>query len=421
KRIRAFEYKVSATEIYQARENEEGKLAGGKLDLHVEQHRVAKALVVKDDIKAAISDAGLDDDLISALDDAFEGRVHLSRLKKGATLRVIAQEQTVAGKFAKYIDIEAVEYLGASKDAKPLRIYHYKGKTAGHYDASGKAPYNGGPWRWPLQTPRITSKFNPQRMHPVLHTIMPHNGCDFGAATGTPIYAASAGTIATLGPSGPSGNLVTIDHGGGLVTGYAHMSKFAPGLKAGDKVDVHQLIGYVGTTGRSTGPHLHFSLKRNGQFVDPLTLKMDGERVIPKPERDDFDALKAELDKLLDGMPLPDRDSTTAPSNDDDPDEDNHEGDDKGDKGDKNDDGSKPDEPKEATTGSADSKSKESKKEGKKDGKKDADSKGDTGAQDAKPVEEGPLDSAVWKPLLANSPVCEPAGYSFSGSHGIDR
>ena len=323
KRVKAFEYQASMVDVWQAKEGEDGALAGQKLDMKVEVRRVAKAVIVKEDLKASAVEAGFDDDILDSLDDALEDRMSRGRFGKGSTLRIVAQEQTVYGRFARYIDVEAVEYQ-TPKAEKASRIYHFRaGKNSGFYDEHGKAPYKGG-WRAPLKLPRVTSRFNPKRLHPVLHTVMPHNGVDFGAPAGTPVFAASHGTVVHVGPHGPSGNLVLVDHGGGLETGYAHLSRFAPGIKVGDKVETRQLVGFVGSTGRSTGPHLHFSLKKNGQFMDPLgTLKMDGERVIPKGERDAFDAFKADMDKILDSVPLPERaPGTAAPTVDDDDDKD---------------------------------------------------------------------------------------------------
>ncbi len=144
-------------------------------------------------------------------------------------------------------------------------------------------------------------------MHPVLKRIMPHQGTDFGAPTGTPIYASYKGTVQFVGNAGATGNFVSLLHANGVETGYAHMSRFAPGIKIGDKVGTKQLIGYVGSTGRSTGPHLHFSAKKNGQFFDAETLlAIDKERVLPPEDRPAFLQLKAELDKRLDAIPLPD-------------------------------------------------------------------------------------------------------------------
>lgn len=371
KKVKGFEYKGSPVDIWQSRENDEGRLVGSKLDLHVESRRVAKAVLVKDDLRAAVVEAGFDDDILDALDDALESRIALSRIHRGATMRILAQEERMLGKFTRYTDVEAVEYVSPKGEA--TRIYHLKnGRNPGYFDAKAKASARGG-WRYPVKLPRITSRFNPKRMHPVLHVVRPHNGCDFGAATGTPIYAASKGTVEIAGPHGPSGNLVTINHGGGIVTGYAHMSRFAPGIKPGDKVEVRQLIGFVGTTGRSTGPHLHFSLKRNGQFEDPLSLKMDAERGLAPEDREAFEALKGELNGLLDAIPLPEK-PKDLPEDDgkaEDLDDDHHEGDG-------------------ASAAAAPS--------GEKAAEGGADKPSAPAAPPSKPTQEGSLDSAVWKP-----------------------
>jgi hypothetical protein len=134
---------------------------------------------------------------------------------------------------------------------------------------------------------------------------MPHEGTDLRAPTGTPIYSAYRGVIVSAGPLGPCGNAVVIDHPGGLQTGYCHMSKIAPDIKAGEKVGVHHQLGLSGATGRVSGPHLHFFAKKNGKFFDAMTLKLNGERVMPPIDRPAFGAAKAELDKRLEAIPLP--------------------------------------------------------------------------------------------------------------------
>src|SRR5205085_630003 len=98
-----------------------------------------------------------------------------------------------------------------------------KRHPGGFYDAKARQPYQGG-WRSPIPFARVTSRFNPKRMHPVLHTIMPHNGVDFGANSGTPIYSTGAGVVRSVGDGGPCGNMVQVDHPNGLTSAYCHMS-----------------------------------------------------------------------------------------------------------------------------------------------------------------------------------------------------
>ncbi len=174
----------------------------------------------------------------------------------------------------------------------------------GWYDAKGRQPYRGG-WRTPVPLARIASRFNPHRMHPVLHVVMPHNGVDFAAPVGARVYATAAGVVTSVGFDGPCGNKVEIAHAGGMSSVYCHLSRFAAGLHVGLHVEPRQLIAYVGQTGRVTGPHLHFGIRRGGTFIDPLTLRFDGVNVVPRAQRDDFDRRRAALDAELDDIPLP--------------------------------------------------------------------------------------------------------------------
>jgi murein DD-endopeptidase MepM/ murein hydrolase activator NlpD len=187
---------------------------------------------------------------------------------------------------------------------------------AGFYDAKGQQPFRGT-FRSPVPLARITSRFNPKRMHPVLHVVMPHNGIDFGATTGTPVFAASSGTVHSAGDSGPCGNMVQIDHASNLSTAYCHLSRFAPGIHSGQHVEARQLVGYVGQTGRVTGPHLHFAVKRGGTFIDPMGLKMDGVRTLPPSDREVFAKRRAELDVALESVALPSADGVATPDDKD--------------------------------------------------------------------------------------------------------
>ena len=256
------------------------------------------------------------------LDDALEGHAELSDLHPGARLRILALEDRVDGAFARYEELEAVEYIPAAFDPKPLRVYffakaptttwlarsakqHDTAKTPSFfYDAKGHQPMHGG-WKSPVPFARIASRFNPKRMHPVLHVIMPHNGVDFAAPPGTPVYVTAEGTVKSVGGGGPCGNMVQVTHANDYTSAYCHLSRFASGLHAGQHLESRQLVGYVGATGRTTGPHLHFAVKRGETFIDPLALKLDGVRVVPLADRAEFERVRAELDLGLDAIPLP--------------------------------------------------------------------------------------------------------------------
>jgi murein DD-endopeptidase MepM/ murein hydrolase activator NlpD len=310
----AFELATSPTDVWQTRLDDGSELRPAKrVELFVERKRVASSLVVSSDLAKSIAAAGLRPEIVDAVDDALEGHVEASALRGGARMRVAATEDWVEGTFAR-IHVDAVEFVPAG-GAAPLRIYYYErdasvegshrhAPAAGFYDTKGKQPYKGA-FRSPLPLARVTSRFNPKRMHPVLHVVMPHNGVDYGATTGTPAYASADGTVVTAGNGGPCGNMVEIAHAGGITTVYCHLKGFAQGLHSGQKVEARQLIGYVGQTGRVTGPHLHFGVKKNGVFVDPLGLKMDGVRVLPPADRDAFARKRADLDGVLEGVAMP--------------------------------------------------------------------------------------------------------------------
>jgi murein DD-endopeptidase MepM/ murein hydrolase activator NlpD len=315
-RVVAVEVAASPGEVWQARaDGTSSALEAQRLDLLVEQRRVTGAVMLGDDLRKSLTAAGLRESLELAIDDALEGHLDRTSLRPGARLRLVVTEEWVEGEFSRTLDVDAVELVPAPGTKRPpLRVYAFgkpahEGKEDGrgharHWDAHGRQPYRGA-WRSPIPMARISSRYNPRRMHPVLHVVMPHNGVDYAAPAGTPVYAASAGEVRSVGMAGPNGNMVQILHERGLVTAYCHLSRFAPGLHPGQHVEARTLVGYVGQTGRATGPHLHFAVKRGDVFLDPMSLKMDGVRVIAPKDRDAFQARRAELDALLDAIPLP--------------------------------------------------------------------------------------------------------------------
>ncbi|MBR4970977.1 MAG: M23 family metallopeptidase [Paludibacteraceae bacterium] len=148
----------------------------------------------------------------------------------------------------------------------------------------------------PLDYYRITSKFTNSRFHPVLKRYRSHHGVDYAAPTGTPVYAIGSGkVIAKAYQKGGGGNYVKIKHGNGYVTTYMHLSRFAKGLKVGDYVKQKQVIGYVGSTGISTGPHLDFRVHENGKPINPLTIKSQPKKPISKANKEAFNAVADSL------------------------------------------------------------------------------------------------------------------------------
>jgi murein DD-endopeptidase MepM/ murein hydrolase activator NlpD len=299
-RLSAFEYVVNEEEVYQARAGEDGRLTARKLDLDVQRHRAQGVVVLDGGFEDSSRRAGFEPGLGDYVNKALSSYVSINELRAGDVLGVVAQEVTVLGTFSRYAGVEAIEYRPV--DGEPLRVYYHEA-SRGYVDSRGRA-FGKSPWTRPVPGAGVTSRFNPKRMHPILKRIKPHNGTDFGSPIGTPVVAAAAGKVAFVGRAGPNGNMVTIAHAGGYQTGYSHLSRFAKGLKAGANVEQKQLIGYVGSTGRSTGPHLHFSAKKGGRFIDPESLNLDGLARLSQDQRLSNEQ-RRRYDRMLDALKLP--------------------------------------------------------------------------------------------------------------------
>jgi len=314
-RVVAYEVTSSPADVWQGREETQGdgaqKLVARKLELLPEPVRVHKAVLVGADLRASLAEAGLGpvDEVMTMLDDALEGHAELSDIRPGARIRIVGTQERVDGVSVRWISLDAVEYFPAAERAPSVRVYQFgdddqSKKHHEWFDAKGRQPMRGG-WRMPVPLARIASRFNPHRMHPVLHVVMPHNGVDLAAPAGAPVYATAAGVVTSAAFDGPCGNKVEIAHPNGMTSVYCHLSRFATGLRVGQRVEQRQLIAYVGQTGRVTGPHLHFGMRRGDVFFDPLTLRLDGFRVVPRSRRDEFDRRRGELDAELDSIALP--------------------------------------------------------------------------------------------------------------------
>ena len=266
----AFRYQPSVVEYFQARRNARGVMVGERLAIPVERIRKARAGTIRVSLGDALEAAGLHRSLVGALVEIFDGKVNFaSDARAGDTFRLIVEEERIAGQFLRYGPIFAVEYVGSRTGTLRAFWYRAKGNKGDYYDEHGRALH--GSWlRAPLRYDRVTSRFNPKRMHPILRRVVPHLGVDYAAGTGTPVWAAAPGTITFAGYKGANGNLVIIRHARGFETGYAHLQRIEKDMRRGRQVDQRQVIGYVGSTGRSTGAHLHFSLKQGANFVDPL-------------------------------------------------------------------------------------------------------------------------------------------------------
>jgi murein DD-endopeptidase MepM/ murein hydrolase activator NlpD len=238
----------------------------------------------------AASRAGLRDPMTDVIADMFGWDIDFFRdLRTGDTFTVVYEQLKRDGVVVADGDILAAEFVNDGKRYRAVRYQNAAGK-AEFYTPEGTSMRKAF-LKTPVQFSRISSVFNPHRRHPVLNTIRAHKGVDYAAPTGTEVRAAGAGRVQFRGVKGGFGNVVEISHNGNVVTRYGHLSRFASGLAAGSKVEQGQAIGYVGSTGLATGPHLHFEYIKNGVNTDPQKAIRAGEPGPPVPaaERAAFD------------------------------------------------------------------------------------------------------------------------------------
>jgi murein DD-endopeptidase MepM/ murein hydrolase activator NlpD len=305
-----FEYRASITQIYEA-VREGSRFIGRQVEVPVERNRLARAGTVTSSLGAALETAGLGRTMVGTFVETFESRIDFNtETRAGDTFRIVVDEERIGETFLGYGTVWAIEYRSQRRGV--LRAFWFETRPASEgraaegdfHDETGRAVH-GGWLRTPLRYDHISSPFDPRRMHPVLRRIMPHNGIDYAAGTGTPVWAAADGVVTFVGPRGANGNLVAIRHEGGYESFYAHLSRFAPGLVRNAAVEQRQLIGYVGSTGRSTGPHLHFGLKRRGAFVDPGRELNGPGRMLPAAQLGRFRSQLANLRRQLDAIAIP--------------------------------------------------------------------------------------------------------------------
>jgi murein DD-endopeptidase MepM/ murein hydrolase activator NlpD len=235
-------------------------------------------------------------------DDIFEYRVDMSRdLQVGDTFRIVAQRSTIGS----IVRIDTVLAATMTLSGKTTEAVLFRSTKVGglYFDQDGK-PMRSGFLRSPLQFSRITSRFG-MRRHPILGTMRAHQGTDYGANAGTPIRAIGEGVVTRAGWNNGYGNVVEIRHARGYMTRYGHMKGFGPGIHVGARVQQRQTIGYVGSTGLSTAPHLHFEVHVNGVQRNPsLVLANVSADPVPASERPAFDVAYNRARSLLSGPPL---------------------------------------------------------------------------------------------------------------------
>lgn len=293
-----FRYQVSLARIYEVRR------AGDRFEARPVKVPVSKRLlryggIVALSLGGELAARGAHPALLARIADVLTSRPKFFRAQRfGDIFRVLVQEEQVGGHHLRFGPVLALEYR--SVRSTTLRLYHFRpGNAPGVYYNDKGVSLPTARLHIPVHYTRISSPFG-MRFHPVLKRRKLHAGVDFVAPAGTTVRATLPGKVTFAGRRGAYGNLVVLDHGDGLQSYYAHLLRFRRGLKRGEKVRARRAIGYVGSTGRSTGAHLHFGLKLAGRWIDPLTYRIRPGHPAPARHRARLRKLIAERRRQLD-------------------------------------------------------------------------------------------------------------------------
>ncbi|MEO1234088.1 MAG: peptidoglycan DD-metalloendopeptidase family protein, partial [Myxococcota bacterium] len=286
-----FEYQTAPDEIYVVSRAVDGSLVGDQLDVELEREVVLVDGTIEHSLWLAFENSGESPALAANLTEAFQFDIDFFHdTRKGDRFRFFVEKFTHAGELVRYGQIYAAEYEGSKgSPVGTKRLYWYESetsKTRGYYDETGKAAQRAF-LRSPLKYTRISSGFG-YRRHPILGKKHFHGGIDYAAPTGTPVRSVADGTVTLATYAGANGKIIKVRHSGGYESYYLHLSKIL--VKKGQRVSQSTVIGKVGSTGRSTGPHLDFRLKRNGRYLNPRQTVAPRTKSVPKAERSAFQA-----------------------------------------------------------------------------------------------------------------------------------
>ena len=234
-------------------------------------------------------EAGVSPELIISLSDIYAWTVDFFGLQKGDRFRVLYEEKLCDGEV---VAVDTVRYAVFSHNGEDLPSIMFDQKDGGniYWNEKGESMRKAF-LKAPLNYSRVSSGFSYARKHPVTRKVQPHTGVDYAAPKGTPVMTIGDGVVTSVKYEGAGGNTVRIRHNSVYSTAYLHLSKYAKGLKAGQRVRQGEVIGYVGSTGRSTGPHLDFRVWKNGTPINPLKMESPPAEPLRKESMEAFNAM----------------------------------------------------------------------------------------------------------------------------------
>lgn len=253
---------------------------------------------VKSSLYAATDDAGIPDEVVKNLAEIFESKLDFYlHIRKGDAFRVVYEALYSEGRYVQAGRVLAAEIINKNKPLQAVWFEISPGK-GGYYTLTGNS-LKASFLRTPLAFSRVSSGFTDARFHPIHQRFQAHTGVDYAAPTGTPVRSVADGAIEFSGWQKGYGNVVFVKHNGIYSTVYAHLSKIAPGLRKGSKVQQGQFIGAVGSTGWATGPHLHYEVRLKNQPQNPLTVALPNSLPIDKRLKPAFQAHIAQVQHQL--------------------------------------------------------------------------------------------------------------------------
>ena len=295
--IKEFVFQVSNTEkIYLTKEKETDKFDQKILVTKLNKNIVYDESIILESLYKSASDQKIPAGIIVEFARIYGFQVDFQRDVRKRDSFQIMYEVFLDGK-KNVIETGNILYANLKLSGEDNSLYYFDSKNSeGHYDKSGKS-VRKALMKTPINGARLSSSFG-MRKHPIDGFNKMHRGTDFAAPMGTPIMASGNGVIKKAGWCGGGGNCVVIKHNSTYQTVYAHMSKFAKGIRKGTRVKQGQTIGYVGSTGKSTGPHLHYEVIVNGKRINSQKLKLPSGKILKGDERKIFETKRIKLDVL---------------------------------------------------------------------------------------------------------------------------
>jgi murein DD-endopeptidase MepM/ murein hydrolase activator NlpD len=271
-----FSYASSPLESVEFERTQTGGFKGYTLTREAERNSVYRFGRIDQSLFLSAQRSGLSDALIMELAKIFQWDIDFALdLRRGDEFSLILEELYLDGRFIGHGNILAAEFVNQGEVFRAVR-YETEQYGAGYYLPDGKSLRKAF-LRAPLEFSRISSNFNPSRIHPLFKRSMPHRGIDYAAPTGTPIRASGSGRIQIAGKSPSNGNYLVIQHNAEYQTKYLHLSRFGKGIRPGSRVRQGDVIGYVGATGWATAPHLHYEFLMGGVHQNPRTVKLPND------------------------------------------------------------------------------------------------------------------------------------------------